>query len=77
MQGGGAVILVIPKRKGVFFLKKTPDKNKKIDQVVEEIKFLSLFWPRVLTKLSKQLKIEMNDVSRKHEDDQLIMQHSI
>ena len=55
---GGAVILVIPKRKGVFFLKKTPDKNKKIDQVVEEIKFLSLFWPRVLTKLSKQLKIE-------------------
>ena len=77
MQGWGAVILVIPKRKGVFFLKKTPDKNKKIDQVVEEIKFLSLFWPRVWTKLSKQLKIEMNDVSRKHEDDQLIMQHSI
>ena len=61
----------------MFFLKKTPDKNKKIDQVVEEIKFLSLFWPRVLTNLSKQLKIEMNDVSRKHEDDQLIMQHSI
>ena len=50
--------MVIPKRKGVFFLKKTPDKNKKIDQVVEEIKFLSLFWPRVLTNLSKQLKIE-------------------
>ena len=48
----------LPKRKGVFFLKKTPDKNKKIDQVVEEIKFLSLFWPRVLTNLSKQLKIE-------------------
>ena len=59
MQGGGAVILVIPKRKGVFFLKKTPDKNKKIDQVVEEIKFLSLFWPRVLTnKQQQQLKIQ-------------------
>ena len=58
----------------MFFLDGSGLKN---GGLVEEIKFLSLFWPRVLTKLSKQLKIEMNDVSRKHEDDQLIMQHSI
>ena len=57
-RGGGGGIFGNSQKKRCFFLKKTPDKNKKIDQVVEEIKFLSLFWPRVLTNLSKQLKIE-------------------